>query len=59
MKTEMVNKHEIKNGDTVVHNGELRTVCKRAFSNDDFMGLLLWGDSYRLGYKPVERVTEL
>lgn len=59
MKTEMVNKHEIKIGDTVVHNGELRTVCKRTFSNDDFMGLLLWGDSYHLGYKPVERVTEL
>ena len=58
MKTEMVNKREIKIGDTVVHNGELRTVCKRAFSIDEFMGLLLWGDSYRLGYKLVERVTE-
>lgn len=58
MKTEMVDKHEIKIGDTVVHNGVLRTVCKRAFSIDEFMGLLLWGDSYRLGYKLVERVTE-
>lgn len=59
MKTEMVDKHEIKIGDTVVHNGGLRTVCKRAFSIDEFMGLLLWGDSYRLGYRLVERVTEL
>lgn len=59
MKTKMVHKSEIRVGDTVLHNGELRTVGKEAFGNDEFMGLTLWGDSYRCGYKMVEVVNEV
>lgn len=59
MQTKMVHKSEIKIGDTVIHNGELRTVGKETFGNDSFMGLTLWGDSYRLGYQKVELVTNV
>ncbi|APC44949.1 hypothetical protein SH6_0080 [Shigella phage SH6] len=59
MKTKLVHKSEIKIGDTVVHNGELRTVGKESITKDEFMGLLLFGDSYRLGCKKVELVEEV
>lgn len=59
MKTKLVHKSEIKNGDTVIHNGELKTVGKESITNDEFMGLLLFGDSYHLGYKMVELVEEV
>ena len=52
-----VNIKEITVGDTVIHNGVMRTVCRRAFSHDNFVGLMLWGDSYNMGSKLVERVT--
>ena len=47
---------EIKIGDTVIHNGDLRTVGKETFGKDELMGLTLWGDSYALGYRKVEVV---
>jgi len=56
MKTENVHISKITVGDTVIHNGEMRTVCRRAFSRDSFVGLMLWGDSYNLGRKLIERV---
>lgn len=59
MKTKLVHKSEIKIGDTVVHNGELRTVGKESITKDEFMGLLLFGDSYRMGCKMVELVEEV
>lgn len=59
MKTKLVHKSEIKIGDTVIHNGELETVGKESITNDEFMGLLLFGDCYRLGYKMVELVEDV
>lgn len=59
MKTKMIHKTEVKVGDTVIHNGELKTVGIETFGEDEFMGLLLWGDSYRCGYKMVELVEEV
>lgn len=59
MKTKMVHKSEVKIGDTVIHNGEMKTVGVETFGKDEFMGLLLWCDSYRLGYKMVELVEEV
>lgn len=52
-----VNIKDITVGDTVIHNGSLKTVCRRAFSYDGFVGVMLWGDSYNMGQKLVERVT--
>lgn len=59
MKTKLVHKSEIKIGDTVIHKGELKTVGNESITNDEFMGLLLFGDSYRLGYKMVELVEDV
>lgn len=48
---------EITVGDTVMHNGELRTVSRSSFTRDSFFGVLLFGDSYNLGMTMVKRVT--
>ena len=48
---------DITVGDTVIHNGNLKTVCRRAFSYDSFVGVMLWGDSYNMGNIKVKRVT--
>ncbi len=56
METEKVHVSKITVGNTVIHNGEMRTVCRRAFSRDDFVGLMLWGDSYNMGRILIERV---
>lgn len=52
-----VNIESIKSGDTIQHNGELRTVCASDIKHSDFMGTTIFGDSYRLGYLPVIKVT--
>ncbi|ATN94147.1 hypothetical protein HOS16_gp69 [Shigella phage vB_SflS-ISF001] len=59
MKTKLVNKSEIKNGDTLIVNGELRTVDKQSIVRDEFLGLLLFADSYCLGYLKVELVVDV
>lgn len=43
----------IKPGDTVEHAGHLKTVCAADLKQSGFMGLTLFGDSYRLGTLPV------
>lgn len=54
---EEVNISEIRAGDTVVHNGEIKTVCGNSLGNDPFMGVSLFGDSYHSGRKKVEKLT--
>ncbi|HGY2296351.1 TPA: hypothetical protein ACNV18_000065 [Pseudomonas putida] len=44
----------IRAGDTVLHNGELRTVCNSDIKRRGFMGATLFGDSYRSGTVPVQ-----
>lgn len=39
----------IRSGDTVLHNGELRTVCNSNIKRGGFMVTTLFGDSYRSG----------
>jgi hypothetical protein len=48
---------QIQPGDTVFHEGLVRTVCRRKITKDSFMGSMLFGDSYQLGSKPVYRVA--
>lgn len=43
-------------GDTILHNGEQKTVTKCNIKRDDFMGVSIFGDSYNLGYKKVKKV---
>ena len=51
-----VNIELIKIGDTVLHNGHLMTVCKNNLKRG-FMGLTLFGDSYKAGHLKVSKVT--
>lgn len=44
---------DVKHGDTVAHQGKIMTVSRNDISYSDFMGRSLFGDSYRLGRKPV------
>lgn len=46
----------IKPGDTVQHQGRVVTVCGTDLKRDPFMGTTLFGDSYRCGHLPVQRV---
>lgn len=57
----LVGKHisAIKPGDTVLHNGQVCTVTVSNLSRGDFMGALLFGDSYSLGNKPVIVITNV
>ena len=48
---------DVKIGDTVIHDGEHKTVCRNNIRRDEFFGILLFGDSYNLGLKPVRMVT--
>lgn len=45
---------DIVKGDTVEHNGVLKTVCNNNIKSDLFLGTTLFGDSYNGGRKPVK-----
>lgn len=47
----------IRVGDTVFHDGKVRTVGRSDLKNDGFMGPTLFGDSYLLGLRPVLRLV--
>ncbi|WWQ13072.1 hypothetical protein MM5_049 [Morganella phage vB_Mm5] len=55
-KQTQVHISKVKPGDTVLHNGELLTVCAKNITNG-FMGTCIFGDSYRSGTKLVTLVT--
>lgn len=57
MITQKVHISSIKIGDTILHNDEIKTVCKRVLKKCDFMGVSLFGDSYNLGHKPVIKIN--
>lgn len=54
-----VHLRDIKPGDTVLHNGQVCTVSASNLSRGDFMGALLFGDSYSLGNQPVIVITNV
>ena len=45
----------IKPGDTILHQGHQKTVCASDIKRSDFMGITIFGDSYKMGFMPVER----
>ncbi|MEB0262888.1 hypothetical protein [Mucilaginibacter sp. 10I4] len=47
---------EIRAGDTILHDGEIRTVGKENIKKG-FTGITLFGDPYRLGMIPVKKIT--
>lgn len=48
---------QISVGDTIQHEGNLRTVNANHIKKDLFMGTTLFGDSYNLGSKTVAKVV--
>lgn len=46
----------IQGGDTVEHNGEMKTVSFNNIKRDSFMGTSIFGDSYMIGRKLVKKI---
>lgn len=53
--TEKVHISQIRPGDTIFHDGHERTVCRENIKRDDFLGIGIFGDGYKLGTEPVLR----
>lgn len=47
----------IQPGDTVMHYGNMKTVCRNNIGKDAFMGVTLFGDCYKMGHKLVQKVN--
>jgi hypothetical protein len=47
----------IQPGDVIFHNGADRTLSQKDIKHCPFMGTTVFGDSYHLGYKQVNKVT--
>lgn len=56
---EKVHISTINIGDTVMFDGHKKTVGVENLKQCSFMGHTLFGDSFNLGAKPVEKVTFL
>lgn len=54
-----LHKEKIILGDTILQNGELKTISNTSFSYSKFMGLTINGDSYKLGQELVSRVDNV
>lgn len=55
----LTDKEEIKIGDTILcDDGNIRTVCKNNITNG-FMGMCIFGNSYKLGVEKVKKVVNL
>ncbi|QJI10932.1 hypothetical protein GuL6_016 [Buttiauxella phage vB_ButM_GuL6] len=48
---------DITVGDTVIYQGNMRTVGKNDIKRDPLFGVLLFGDSHNLARNLIERVT--
>lgn len=58
MKTiELVHINSIVAGDMIVHDGEMMTVCPNNIKHGGFLGKTIFGDSYKFGYKLIQKVT--
>ena len=53
---EKIHISEIKFGDAILHNGEIKTVCVKDIKDNTFMGRTIFGDSYKLGRTLVTRI---
>lgn len=55
-KQEKMHISQIRSGDTILHDGEVKTVSGTNIKHCPFMGKTLFGDSYHLGHKLVTRI---
>ena len=47
---------KIKGGDAILFHGQVKTVSNCDIKFDKFMGITIFGDSFKLGYELVTRV---
>jgi hypothetical protein len=47
----------LRAGDTIMHNGEMKTVSGNNIKRDSFMGTSVFGDTYNHGHKPIEKIN--
>lgn len=57
MPVELTHIDLIRVGDTVLIDGLAKTVCQHNLKRGGFCGTTLWGDSYRSGTVPVQKVV--
>ena len=53
---ENTHKDNIRVGDTILLDGELKTVCRNNIRKGGFCGTTIRGESFKLGLEPVKRV---
>lgn len=56
-KTNPVHISQIRAGDTIMHYGQLTTVCANNIKKGVFCGTSLFGDNYKLETKAVDKVV--
>jgi hypothetical protein len=59
MTNYIIEKTHISNinvGDTIMHYGEMKTISGNNLKRDSFMGTTLFGDSYNIGHKLIDRI---
>lgn len=54
VKPTMIQLDQVRIGDTILHNGKLKTVSRSNIKHDSFMGLTLFGDSYHIKRKVIK-----
>lgn len=59
MKTNLIHISFVMPGDTIIHNGEIKTVCKNNIKDGGFCGRTIFGDSYKMGTQQVILVTKI
>jgi len=57
IKRTQVHISTIQVGDTVEHDGYIRTVGKNNLKHCSLMGTSLWGDSYKIGRNKVTKIS--
>lgn len=57
MEQTQVHISQIRSGDTILHNGEIKTVSGTDIKYSEFMDKTLFGDSYHIGYKLVTKIN--
>jgi len=56
-KIDEVHISTIRSGDTINHLGINTTVCNNNIKRCDFMGISIFGDTYKLGTMLIKKVT--
>lgn len=54
MTTLLIDKHDVRVGDAIFFQGDFRTVSTKDIKRDPFMGLSIFGDTFRGGLEKVK-----